>query len=473
MPYVPGFGSTITVRHLILHTSGLRNYYMLLSLGGQSMEGQGRITQQQVVNLVSRQEAINFPPGSDYAYNNTGYVLLAEIVFRVTGQTLRDFTTERIFTPLKMERSFFFDDVTEIVPHRANSYTRRRYTDGQEAGGWARMPLNFEDIGAGGLFSTVEELARWAGNFVEPVIGDRTLVEQMCTNGALDDGTPINYGFGLEHGEINGHTTVSHTGSDAAFRSTLVHFPDHDFAVAILANTELNLMSKVEAIAEHCLPEVAVDTPSPLNEDTNADLSRFTGTYVPAAGITIRLEVHDASLVCHAGRGEPRKLIARIDGGLDFGSPGAQSLIPIRDAAGNVTGLEGAQTGHGIPQRWQRIEVHETPTTSLAEYAGEYRSSELDITYSIHTEDGRLLLGHLWRNRPLALSPVLPDRFESPGNRFAFELMMTLIFQRNAEGRIDGLLMHTVRDRNIRFDRVSNARVPLPTASTQAWGTWG
>ena len=133
LPYVPDFGSTITVRHLILHTSGLRNQVTLLLLRRQGVES--RTTQHHVVNLVARQRTLNFPPRTDYSYSNTGYVLLAEIVFAGTGRSLREFTAERIFEPLGMQHTFFVDDVTEIVPRRASSYTRRRGEDGRDLGG--------------------------------------------------------------------------------------------------------------------------------------------------------------------------------------------------------------------------------------------------------------------------------------------------------------------------------------------------
>lgn len=471
LPYVPDFGDTISLRHLIFHTSGLRNHLMLLQLGGQSVDG--RITQQQIVNLVARQQRLNFPPGTDYAYSNTGYTLLAEIVYRATGQTLRQFATERIFAPLRMERTFFLDDVTEIVPRRANSYTKRRDQNGQEHGGWARAPLNTDYAGPGSLLTTVADLTGWARNFVDPVVGDEALIEQVCTSGTLDDGTAINYAFGLERGDINGRVAVSHTGSDAAFRSVFAHFPEHDFAVAILANTELALTKKVGAIADRYLPAVTATHAQAPAPDTGADLSRFVGTYLPAHGTSLRLEVRDDALVCHSGRGEPQKLVVRIDGTLDFGSPGGQSLIPVVDAAGQVIGLSGRQVGYGHPVHLQRDAVPEAPPTDLAEYAGDYRSPELDITYSLNVQDGTLMAEHLWSNLPLALSPVVPDRFESPGDRSTFALKMIPVFQRDPEGRIEGLQMHTAGDRNIHFDRVGDARPPAPAASIRAWGTWG
>lgn len=472
LPYVPEFGDAITVRHLILHTSGLRNQITLLLLGGQGVEG--RTTQQHVVNLVASQKTLSFPPGTDYSYSNTGYVLLAEIVFAVTGRSLREFTAERIFEPLGMRHTFFADDVTEIVPHRASSYTRRRGEDGRELGGWARALLNCDNVGSSGLSTTVEDLARWAGNFVEPVVGDEELVQQICTSGALDDGTSINYGYGLERSEIAGCPAVSHSGSDAAFRSVFAYFPEQGFSVAILANTELALTGKVAAIAELLLPEADKRFEKPPAADAGADLSSFEGIYVPEHDISRRLEVIDGVLFHRWGSRDPQKLTVRGDGTLDLASPGRQSFSPAIGENGKVLGLTVPRPGIGRPQFLRRVSRSDAPFSDLTEYVGNFRCPELDITYSVAVEADGLVMRHLWSNRPTAtLSPVLADRFESDGDRLAKRLAMVLVFRRDSKNRIDGMLMHTGGDRNISFDRVGDARSPGPVASTRAQLVWG
>lgn len=474
LPFVPDFGHTITIRHLLHHTSGLRNQIMLLLLSGQGTEN--RVTQQQIINLVTRQEALNFPPGTDYAYTNTGYILLAEVVFRATGKTLREFTTEQIFDPLGMEGTFFLDDVTEVVPYRANSYTRRRTERPEDENGWARSILNYENVGSSNLVTTVKDLGAWARNFTLHAVGGAKLNEQMCSTGELDDGTAINYGFGLERGELNGRTVYSHTGSDAAFRSVFAHFPTYGFTVAILANTELGLMSKVRAIADLYLPRTAQAVSTPPKKDTDNHLSEYAGTYVPEHDISCRIEIHEGSLFHCIESREPQKLTVRQDGTLDFDVPGSLSFIPIRDAAGQVTGLNAPRSGYGLPQHLRRVETLENPVDDLTEYVGEYRSPELDITYSIETDQDtpdRLVVTSLWSNSPAVVSPVIPDRFECAGNRKNLTLRRVLVFQRDDEGRVDGLLMHLAGERNIHFNRVGDPRPELPIASTRPQGVWG
>lgn len=473
LPYVPDFGSTITVRHLILHTSGLRNQITLLLLGGQGVES--RTTQQHVVNLVARQRNLNFPPGTDYSYSNTGYVLLAEIVFAVTGRSLREFTAERIFEPLGMQHTFFVDDVTEIVPRRASSYTRRRGEDGRELGGWARALLNYDNVGSSGLSTTVEDLTRWAGNFADPLVVAEGLIPKVCAGGALEDGTPIDYGFGLARGEIAGHTALSHTGSDASFRSVFTYFPEHDFSVSILANTELALLDKAAAIAKLILPEVEKVPETPLAAHTELDLSRFEGIYVPEHDISRRLEVIDGVLFHRWGSRNPQRLTAREDGTLDFGSPGGPSFTPVIEADGQVLGLTMPRPGAGRPHCLRRVPTLDEPVgDDLTEYVGDFRCPELDITYSVGVKEDGLVLRHLWSSRRAAkLSPVLPDRFEFEGDRLAQRLKIVLVFRRDSDGRIDGMLMHTGGDRDINFDKVGDARPPAPAASIRAQGVWG
>jgi len=200
LPFVPDFGRRITVRHLVHHTSGLRDQWALFGLGGQDIDN--RLRQQQILNMVARQSDLNFEPGTDFLYSNTGYTLLAEVVRVVSGQTLREFTRERMFHPLGIARTFFHDDVTEIVPGAALSYVQGK------GSAWRRALLNYDNVGATGLVTTAEDLLKWAGNFARPVVGGRALVEQVITPGALHDGTAINYGFGLMRDQYAGHEAV-------------------------------------------------------------------------------------------------------------------------------------------------------------------------------------------------------------------------------------------------------------------------
>ena len=229
LPYMPDFGHVVTVNHLIHHTSGLRTSEILFELGGQDIGGV--VHQAQIPQLAARQRELNFEPGSEYLYCNLAYSLLPEIVKAVTGKSFREFTRERIFEPLGMQRTLVQDDSSEIIPKRAQSYTK-----GEDGKGWVRALENYDVIGATGLMSNVQDMLKWAGNFAHPSVGDARLIEQIGAPGRLADGTPINYGFGLARQKFAGHEALMHTGSSAGYATLFAYFPKDDFAVAILMN---------------------------------------------------------------------------------------------------------------------------------------------------------------------------------------------------------------------------------------------
>jgi CubicO group peptidase (beta-lactamase class C family) len=233
IPELPDFGDTIRIRHLVHHTSGLRDWPGTLRLAG--WDYMDVVSYEQILAMAFHQRELNFVPGSDYAYSNTGYNLLAEIVARVTGGSFREWTRERLFEPLGMRHTHFHDDWTEVVPGRAESY--RPAGDGS----FRRVVSNLTAIGSSSLFTTIEDLARWIRNFEDPVVGGSQVARQMHERGVLSNGEPVGYAFGLAVEEYRGAITVSHGGSWGGYRSMLLRLPDHGLAVVILGNaSDLN-----------------------------------------------------------------------------------------------------------------------------------------------------------------------------------------------------------------------------------------
>ena len=228
LPEVPDFGKKITIRHLIHHVSGLRDQWVLLRMGGWRMDDV--ITTEHILKLVERQKELNFEPGAEYLYCNTGYTLLAEIVARVTGKSFRQWTGENIFEPLGMTNTHFHDDHEMIVKNRAYSYR----PVGED--GYKKAVLSFANVGATSLFTTAEDLAKWLINFEEKKVGSEALFEQIHEQGVLNDGEEISYAFALSVGRYKGLKTVGHSGSDAGFRSYATRFPEQRFGVVVLSN---------------------------------------------------------------------------------------------------------------------------------------------------------------------------------------------------------------------------------------------
>ena len=225
---LPDFGQRITIRHLIHHTSGLRDQWSLLGLAGwrYSLD---LITDDDILEMMSRQKDLNFRPGEKHVYCNTGYTLLALIVKRVSGRSFREFTSQRIFEPLGMANTHFRDDHAEIVKHQAYGYSPSRDT-------WRLSVTNFDTVGATSLLTTAEDLARWDRNFDEPTVGGPKLIEQLLERGRLNNGEQLSYAFGLTHGLYKGQAVIEHSGGDAGYRAHFIRFPERKLSVACLCN---------------------------------------------------------------------------------------------------------------------------------------------------------------------------------------------------------------------------------------------
>jgi CubicO group peptidase (beta-lactamase class C family) len=341
IPEVPDFGATITVRHLVHHTSGLRDYFGLLGLTGWPSDGP--LTAAAFLDLVSRQRALNFAPGSEHLYSNTGYVLLAVLVERVTGQTLRDFAEARIFRPLGMQNSAFRDDHTQPVRGRAQAYVRT------SSGGWRISEPGFDVVGDGGLYTTVEDLARWAANFDNLTVGDAALSERIHTRGILNDGTEIGYAFGLSIGERRGQRIVQHGGAYGGYRTMFVRFPDAGLGVATLcnagtANASLlalrvavvvlgDRLGDAVAVAPAAAPMSAAAASTPVDP---ARLTDYVGTYhSDELDTDWRVSVHEGTLVVRRARLTEQRLTPAAEPDT-FTAEGA-TLRFLRGADGRVS----------------------------------------------------------------------------------------------------------------------------------------
>ena len=249
LPDVPDFGNTITIRHLLHHTSGLRDWVQSLVIAGDMMDDV--ISFKHILKMVRHQKTLNFEPGTEFLYSNTGYNLLAEIVERVTGDSFREWTDTHIFKPLGMTNSHFHDDYEMILKNRAYSY--QNVANGE----FKQAVNNTTALGSSSLYSTVEDLAKWILNFDDTRIGEQTVIEQMHQRGVLNNGEQIDYAFGLNIGEYRGLKTVGHSGSWRGFRSHMMRFPDQKFGVVILCNLDtFNPLSLAEKVADLYLADL-------------------------------------------------------------------------------------------------------------------------------------------------------------------------------------------------------------------------
>jgi CubicO group peptidase (beta-lactamase class C family) len=436
------FDAPLTIRHLLHHTSGLRDQWELLIMSGWRLS-EDVVRDDDVLDLVARMKALNFAPGERYLYSNTGYTLAAQIVKRVSGQSLREFTEANIFKPLGMTRTFFRDDHLVIVKQQAYAYQTA-------PGNTFRLSVpNYDTVGASSLLTTVEDLARWDQNFYDQKIGGAEVIAQMETPGKLNSGLPMGYGLGLAVGTYKGLRVIEHSGADAGYRSQLMRFPDQRFSVACLCNlgnTNPSQLSRKVAdlyLAAQLKPEApnAAASEFKLSEK---ELAGYAGPYWAASSEELgRMEVREG------------KLFFAFDGNNAELTPLDKERFRLGGFNGEVTFAnagEGARqlvlTSPGRkPLVFSALRPFIPTAAQLAEYAGGYYSEELDVVYKLIVKDGKLLMTRR-KYGPLAPQPVAQDVFTVPGTG-------SLRFTRDAQNRVTGLIFSRGRIKNFRFDKQS------------------
>jgi CubicO group peptidase (beta-lactamase class C family) len=449
IPELPDFGTPITIRDLLHHTSGLRDQWDLLQLSGWRY-GSDLITDADVLYVVSHQRDLNFPPNTKHLYSNTGYTLLAQIVARVRGQSFRSFTTARIFAPLGMKNTHFRDDYNEIVKNMAYGYVPSGDT-------YHLSVTNFDTVGATSLITTVEDLALWDENFYTPRIGGPALVQQLQERGKLNNGEQIDYAAGLVLGKYRGLNTVDHGGADAGYRSDMIRFPDQHFTVACLCN----LGSADPSDLARKVAEVYLSSDMQPAESTHADDSK---------PITLTPEQMQAKVGAYVNLKDQDDLVRWVikDGKLQVGNAGEDATYAIKPINGNQFHLLvqpvdftflPAQAGvplqftlkhdDGKTDTYSAVPSFAPSPAQLAEYAGIYSSPEIDPLYELKIESGpegkKNLVLHRLKSGPDTLHPVTLDFFAGDVGKIRFT--------RNSKGLITGFLLSTGRVIDLRFER--------------------
>lgn len=269
VPELANFGPVITINHLIHHTSGLRDWPDALHMAGWNYEDV--ISYPQILRFAFSQRELNFQPGSEYTYSNTGYNILALVVERVSGQTFRHFTDARIFTPLGMTNTHFHDDYDDVIVGRTESY--------RPGAGASVMKVsnNLTALGSSSLFTTAEDLARWVHNYESPTVGNARIIARLQERFVLTNGDTSSYAFGQTVENYRGLTRVSHSGSWAGFRMAVQRFPDQQFAVIVLANTTaINPVNSATRITDFYLGERMKPVPTPVAPSPASSATNFT-----------------------------------------------------------------------------------------------------------------------------------------------------------------------------------------------------
>ncbi len=433
VPEVPDYGVTITLRHLMTHTSGLRDWGSVAGISGWGREERSH-DHADVLDIVSRQTALNFPPGHQYSYSNTGYNLLAIVVARVSGMPFADFSKGRIFEPLGMEDTQWRDDYRRIVEGRSTAY---------DAAGGERFQINrpIEYVhGNGGLLTTVADLTTWNRALGHARFGPE-FVRMMENRGVLRDGSRIVYASGLRVEDLDGVPSVTHTGSTAGYRAFLGRYPEQDLSVALLCNvSNVNPGGMGARVARIYLGEAARDPEPPVAASVPASrLESIAGLYrEPVTGDPMRLAVENGGLRIVRG---PRLVPLSAT---EFAvGPRGRRFVLEENGSGRPTIRE--RYWEFTDQRYDPVEPFSPGPDQLAAYAGQYHSPDAETTLRVSVKGGALVA---WR-RPdfeAVLIPLYGDAFEAPG--------LGLIRFRKEGGAVKALSLSLGRVFDMRFERV-------------------
>jgi CubicO group peptidase (beta-lactamase class C family) len=434
----------ITVRHLIHHTSGIRDYLSLMDLVGLRFENEYPF--EEVIGLISRQKQLNFIPGEEYLYSNSGYLLLGEVVKRVSGQSLRKYADEHIFIPLGMKNSHFHDDFTEIVKARAMGYSSK------ENSGFRIDVSIFDVVGDGCLYTNVEDLCLWDQNFYHNLLGGfgQELIEMVTTPGLLNNGQLLDYAFGLEIGKYKGLKMIHHAGSWMGYSAELIRIPERSFSVVCLSNlSSVNPSRLAKQVADLYLSDVVptFEIKTTQREVEAIKLSRQeleskVGIYFcPETGSVCELSLKEGKLrsdvfgvnfpITHTDKYQFKAMEIPYD--IDF---------KFEEANLDQEPVMQIQVEEQTTHTYTKMKPVYLNSDQLKEFAGEYYCEELNTSYRIILRDGMLHYSKKSTHEG-TLKQVADDLF--------FWSEITFRFWRDSKNQVSGFSLGAGRVKNLKF----------------------
>ncbi len=447
LPEVPDFGTTITIRHLLTHTSGLRNFQNILSMAGwRSGES---MTNEDLLRFISMQKELNFPVGEEYLYCNTGFNLVTAIVERVTEQSFQSWTKENIFDPLGMKHTNYREDMEVVYKNTATSY------DGSSEQGF-RQPLKYWTyMGNGNVYTTVGDLAKWLNNFRKPKVGGEKGINRLLEEGILNNGKGTGYALGIGVGAYRGLERVSHGGSVGGYRSSLQYFPEKEVGVILIANfSAAGAGGKATDVADIYLKEAFPESkPAPGNRlehlkkavsISNKAFDACAGDYL-VDGIRVKIYREGDQFFIHPINYAPvMPLLAASENSffvkeapisiwVNMGDDGKGKSLRVLNGTDRMTGL--------------RIDLTASKPDLLAKFAGTYYAEELDTRYHFVVEDGKLIAKHQ-RHKDFQVLPLSKNRIMADAY---FMRDIDMVWEGN---EVKGIRVSNGRVRNLWFSKI-------------------
>lgn len=437
IPELPDFGYTITIDHLVHHISGIRDWTSTLPVAGWSFDDV--ISFDQILRMAFHQNALNYEPGTEYSYSNTGYNLLAEIIQRVEGVSFREWTDQNIFQPLGMEQTLFLDNHTETISNRAQGY---RSTD---EGTYTATPNNLMALGSSSMYSTTTDLSKWVMHLMTSG-GKRPVVDRMFTRGVLNNGTEITYAFGLSVTEYQGAPWISHSGSWASFRTYLCILPEAGYGIVILNNHGQNTNQMARTIADYLLnvneDPLQVDNAGNRIEVSSSVMNELTGTYKLGSGWYVEITFNDNQLWTQATNEEVSPMTPLSDSVFRIEAYSNRTMTFQRNKAGAVTSM--TYSGSMRP----KLDISIVTSVDPKDYVGTYESEELFTTYEVLVDGDQLTMKH-FRHGTIELTRAWGEDYS--GSRW---FLGSVEFSRDNGGNVNGFYVTTDRARRQWFTRI-------------------
>jgi len=432
LPELPEYGRPVTVRHLLSHTSGLREWSNLVSVDGWP-RGSRVHSQDDLLETVFAQKEVNYPVGDHYSYTNSGFGLLVTIIERVSGMPFARFTAERLFKPLGMTQTSWRDDFERLVPGRAQAYARR-------GSNWA-LEMPFENVvGPGGMLTTVADWLKWNDALDRRTLGS-WLVDSLESQATLTSGRKISYAMGLTVNAWRGQREVGHSGSTGGYSTYLMRLPARGISIAVLCNSAgSNATSFARQMAEALVPDLAPTAALDTVALDAAAAARVAGVYRSS-------RTHEPLFLGVRGPGAGRggSLRRHRDGGLLVGN---NRVVVDAGPDGRPTGLRQIlASGDTIAFRYVGASAWSPNASELGAFAGQYRSDEIRTTWTARIDSGRLVLSSRRGSRQ-SLTPVYKDAFTGGG-------FGTVWFTRDARGQVNAMHISAARLWNLTIPRAS------------------
>lgn len=439
-PDFPAYGETITIRHLLNHTSGIRDYLQLTYLKGMSDDDY--YTDEQLMGWLVKQTDLNFAPGEEYMYSNSGYWLLGQIVKEASGMNMADYAQKEIFEPLGMSDTHFHNDHTQIVKNRASGYMPRR------DGGYRISMTTLDMIGDGGIFTTINDIKKWDDAYYSSKVLSKEFWNMMTKQGVLNSGEEIEYASGLMIDEYKGLKTISHGGAFVGFRADMVRFPEQKLSIAIFTNrgdanpTRMtyqvaDILLKDKLVVKEEVPEFLLKVASSVEEISN---DKFVGDYEIEPGVVLGISVkNDTVNVIQSWNKSTYSIIKT--GGNTYEIPGVADLsFTFSELSNGQTNLLTVIQG-GETSKARRKEKVDLSGVKLTDYTGNYYSTEMDATYDMTLEEDVLTLT-IENKQSYTCSLSDTDQFNVPLGMIRFQ---------RTDGLVSGFELDSGRVKNLKF----------------------